>query len=63
MTLEPVESGHIAAIGFEDGVMVVRFKNGVDYAYNVDEDVYVSIKGSDSIGRALVKCGVKGQRC
>ena len=63
MELIPVESGHIAAMGWEDGTMVVRFKNGDEYAYRVDEDVFESIRDADSVGRALVKCGVKGQRC
>jgi hypothetical protein len=63
MDLTSVESGHIDAVGWDDGVMIVRFKNGTDYAYNIGEDDYLKIKDASSVGSALARCGVRGQRC
>jgi hypothetical protein len=63
MTYEPVESGHIAAMGYEEDneTMLIRFKSGDEYAYhNVPFDTYQSIKEAPSVGRALSQSGLKG---
>lgn len=63
MNLEPVSSGHIEAMGWEEDTMVVRFKGGAEYAYaDVSFDTFSSIKEADSVGRALHKSGLKGNR-
>lgn len=63
MTLEPVSSGHIEAMGWEDDTMVVRFKGGAEYAYsNVSFDQYENIKEAGSVGSALARSGLKGSR-
>lgn len=65
LNLEPVSSGHIEAIGYEEDneTMVVRFKGGAEYAYsNVSFDTYESIKDAGSVGSALARSGLKGQR-
>lgn len=63
MEMHSVSSGHVEAIGWDDDVMVVRFRGGAEYAYpNVSFDTYESIKDAPSIGKALNGCGVKGQK-
>ena len=64
MNLEPVSSGHIEAMGWEEEneTMVVRFKSGKSYVYpNISFDTFESIKESPSIGKALNALGITGQ--
>lgn len=64
MTLEPVSSGHIEAMGWEDDTMMIRFKTGAEYMYNnVSFDTYESIKEAPSVGSALARSGVRGNKC
>lgn len=59
--MHPVSSGHIEAIGWEDDVMIVKFKGGPEYAYHgISFDTYESIKEAPNVGKALNSCGVKG---
>lgn len=61
--MESVSSGHIEAMGWEEGTMVIRFKGGAEYAYtDVSFDTFRSIKESDSVGKALHRSGLKGSR-
>lgn len=61
MILEHVNSGHIEALGWENETMIIRFKNGKEYAYhNVPYDQYQYIKDSGSVGAALQSSGLKG---
>lgn len=65
-TMEPVDSGHIEAVGYDQDneSMIVRFKNGDEYAYNgVSFSQYESIRDAGSVGRALNMLGIRGQRC
>lgn len=64
LNLVSVESGHIEAMGWEDDTMIVRFKTGAEYMYNnVSFDTYESIKEAPSVGSALARCGIKGNKC
>lgn len=64
MELEPVSSGHIAAMGWQDDTMIVKFKSGDEYAYhNISFDTYQSILEAPSVGKALNACGVRGVKC
>lgn len=54
MNLKPVYSSHISHIGYEDGVLRVRFSKGqiVDYL-DVSPEIADSILKAPSIGEAL----------
>lgn len=65
MEMQPVSSGHIEAMGYEESneTMVVRFKGGAEYAYsNVSFSQYESIKEAGSVGEALSRSGLRGSR-
>lgn len=57
MRMEPVSSSQVAALGWENDVLVVRFTTGAVYAYsNVPYTVYQEVKNAPSIGHALNEC-------
>ena len=65
MILEPVSSGHIESIGYDPDqeLMVVRFKSGDEYAYNnVSFDQFESIREAPSVGSALHRSGLRGNK-
>lgn len=63
MILEPVNSGHIESMGWDDELMVVRFKSGDEYAYNnVSFDQFESIREAPSVGSALSRSGLRGNK-
>lgn len=52
MELTPLKSTNIAAAGFENGVLRVRYKDGAEYEYpNTSEQEHRSLMESDSPGR------------
>ena len=54
MRMEPVSSSQVAALDWENDVLVVRFTTGAVYAYsNVPYAVYQEVKNAPSIGHAL----------
>ena len=54
MKLEKVVSSQVAAMGWENDVLVVRFTTGAVYAYsNVPYKVFKEIKEASSVGHAL----------
>ncbi len=58
-----VTSSNIESIGFEKGVMQVKFKNGGLYAYQgVTLEQFVALKAAESIGKHLNSMGIKGKR-
>jgi len=62
-TYEPVNSGHVAAMAWEDETMLVRFKSGDEYAYHgISFDTFEAIKEAPSVGKALNACGVRGNK-
>lgn len=67
MDMKEVEnSSNITAYGYENGVLVVRFKGGAEYVHdNVPEDVARSFEGAGSKGsfyHAFIKGAYKGVR-
>lgn len=63
MTYEPVNSGHIEALAYEDDTMYVKFRNGSEYAYHgVDRTEYEIIRFASSVGSALAKSGFRGMK-
>ncbi len=55
MEMQEVESTNIAAIGFEDGQLRVRFRSGKEFGYAVTEEQYRALMAADSKGRFLRK--------
>lgn len=54
MNMIPVASSNIASIGYENGTLYVRFRNGGTYAYlNVPQSVYNSLMSAPSCGSYL----------
>lgn len=54
MELIPVESSNIAAIGWESGLLRVRFKDGVEYEYpDVSDTAHAALMAAPSKGRWL----------
>lgn len=63
MDMTPVDSSAVSAIGWEDGVMHIRYKSGETYAFaGVSEDDAEALKHAPSIGRELRNIGVPGVR-
>ncbi len=63
--MNPVSSGHIESIGYDadQELMVVRFKSGEEYAYNnVSYDTFKAIEEAPSIGSALHRAGLRGNK-
>ena len=54
MNMIPVESSNIAAIGFKDGLMRVRFRDGAEYDYpDITAKQHAELMLSPSKGKAL----------
>jgi KTSC domain len=54
MNRRPVESTHVAALGWDDDILEVEFVSGHVYQYHdVPESEYQALLGADSIGRQL----------
>lgn len=54
MEMRPVSSAHIAAIGYENGVLAVRFHSGGLYHYHdVPAATVEGLRRSDSVGAAF----------
>lgn len=54
MEMKPVDSSNIAAIGYENQTLCVRFKDGAEYEYpGVSEQQYKDLMAARSKGRAL----------
>lgn len=54
MTLQPVSSSRMNAVGWEDDNMYIQFKDGSIYVYlNVSESEYHDFINSPSLGSAL----------
>ena len=53
MDMQPVASSAVSEIGYADGKMRIRYKNGGTYEYDVDEATYQRLLASESIGRAV----------
>lgn len=52
MEMKHVSSSNVDAIGYEDGIIQVRFKNGSVYQYfNCNESLYHSFLNASSKGR------------
>lgn len=51
MQLVPVVSSNVAAIGYENGVLEVHFKNGSVYRYQTTEAFYKEFLAAPSKGR------------
>lgn len=52
--LKPVFSSHIAAIGYEDGMLVVQYKTGrVAHYSGVPPDVAERVLSAPSVGEAM----------
>lgn len=50
--MKTVESSNIHAIGWADGTLTVRFKNGTEYSYaNVPAGVHANLMTAESVGR------------
>lgn len=63
MTKELIEvnSSNVAAIGFDGGVLTVKYKNNRTYQYHgVPEDVFNEVLKAESVGQALAE-KIKGQ--
>lgn len=61
MEMIKVESSNINAIGYEAGMLFVRFNNGLVYAYsNVPQEVYDGLTAAESKGRYINE-SVKGK--
>lgn len=54
MEMKPVESSNIVSIGYEDGLMVVRFKSGEEFQYpGVTAQQHADLMAAPSKGKAL----------
>ena len=54
LTLHPVSSSRMNRVGWEDGVMVIEFRDGTRYSYmNVSYEEYYAFMHSPSLGSAL----------
>jgi hypothetical protein len=63
MNLCKVLSSNIDSIGFEKGVMQVKFKNGGLYEYQgVTLEQFVALKSAESVGKHLNSMGIKAKR-
>jgi hypothetical protein len=59
--LTEVESSNIAAVGYKDGFLHVRFQNGATYEYeNVPDDVATALFEAESVGR-FFNGAIRGQ--
>lgn len=60
MTMIPVSSSNLSAVGYEDTTLYVRFHSGSTYAYfNVPENVYNGLLAAPSKGKYLASV-IKG---
>jgi len=66
MELTPVQSSNIAAIGYKDEVLTVRFNNGATYTYDgVNETLGKEIFEAESVGKyfnSFIRSSFKGVR-
>lgn len=54
MNLRQVNSSRMFAVGWNNNVMYIQFKNGKIYAYeNVSKMEYISFINSSSLGKSL----------
>lgn len=54
MNLHPVNSSRMSAVGWENNIMYIQFKNGALYSYfNVFESGYRNFLSSPSLGHEL----------
>lgn len=51
MQLVPVVSSNVAAIGYENGILEVRFKSGRTYRYYATESFFKEFLAAPSKGR------------
>lgn len=50
--MKEVKSSNIHAIGWKDGMLMVRFKNGTEYHYyDVPEDEHKKLMAAESVGK------------
>lgn len=66
ITLTPVKSSNIAAIGYQDGTLAVQFSSGAVYHYDgVPPNVFAEMQAAESVGRyfsANIRSQYKGVR-
>lgn len=65
--LTPVVSSNVHSIGYHDGKLYVKYhkdiKTEVVYVFEgVPETVYLIIKSSESVGKAIIATGIKGTK-
>jgi hypothetical protein len=54
MEMKPVESSNVAAIGYADNTLTVRFRNGSEYEYpGVTQQQYEDLMAAPSKGKAI----------
>lgn len=54
MDLTRVKSSNVDAVGYDDGVLEVHFRNGARYRYaGVEAEEYDALLKADSVGRFL----------
>jgi len=62
MNRTPVKSSFIDSIGYEGDTLEVAYKDGGLYKYTgVSVDLYQSVMGAESIGKALKEQVLKGE--
>lgn len=58
-----VVSSNIDSIGFEHGILQVKFKNGSIYEYHdVTLNQFVALKNAPSVGKHLISMGIEGKK-
>ena len=54
MKYQPVKSSNLAAIGYQNGTMGIRFLNGSEYHYpEVSAEQCAAIRNAESVGAAF----------
>ena len=52
ISLEPVSSSNIEAIGYGDGLLIIEFKDGDRYSYSgVSQETFDELRTAPSVGR------------
>ena len=58
-----VKSSNIDSVGFSNGVMEIKFKNGGTYQYTgVTKDSFNELVNAKSVGKHLNSMGLKGHK-
>ena len=62
MNMRPVKSSNVSHVGYEGGVLAVRFKSGNEYRYSdVPADVHQALLAADSLGKHF-HANIRGRR-